>query len=213
MVFTGDWLPDAGNLLKQARQMGVMLPFANIYVDDPNMLSEIGVEGTKGLVNVSSFNMSNPQFKSQGHIKLFKAWGELWKNKWKTPPYTSKLFEHYLGNFGSWTSVTYWLLSVIERAKSTDPEKIIAVWENDTYRYVNGKVVKMRACDHKIVQDLAISEFVPPEEQKVAVNIPPFYWTKAASSYGPTFVIPAAKILPWMDQKLDRCKGKDGWGD
>ena len=213
VVFTGDWLPDAGNLLKQARQMGVMLPFANIYVDDPNMLSEIGVEGTKGLVNVSSFNMSNPQFKSQGHIKLFKAWGELWKNKWKTPPYTSKLFEHYLGNFGSWTSVTYWLLSVIERAKSTDPEKIIAVWENDTYRYVNGKVVKMRACDHKIVQDLAISEFVPPEEQTVAVNIPPFYWTKAASSYGPTFVIPAAKILPWMDQKLDRCKGKDGWGD
>jgi hypothetical protein len=104
-------------------------------------------------------------------------------------------------------------MSVIERAKSTDPEKIIAVWENDTYRFVNGKVVKMRACDHKIVQDLAISEFVPPEEQKVAFNIPPYYWTKSNSSYGPTFVIPSAKILPWMDQKLDRCKGKNGWGE
>ena len=107
---------------------------------------------------------------------------------------------------------TYWLFSVVERAKSLDPEKIIAVWENDSFKYVNGKVVKMRACDHKAIQDLAIVEYVPPEEQKVAFNIPPYYWFKNASYIGPTWKIPAEKILPWMDQTLDRCKGKDGWG-
>ena len=37
----------------------------------------------------------------------------------------------------------YWLLSVIERAKSTDPEKIIATSENQYLQYANGKVVKM----------------------------------------------------------------------
>lgn len=213
VIYTGDWLPDAGNLLKQARQMKVMLPFANIYMDEPNFLHEVGVEGTKGLTNLSTFNTANPQFKLPGHIKMYKAWNNQWKNKWKTPPYNSRTFEIYGGNWGSWTNVTYWLLSVMERAKSTDPEKIIAVWENDTYRFVNGKVVKMRACDHKIVQDLAVSEFVPWEQQKVSYNIPPYYWYKGASSYGPTSVLPAAKVLPWMDPKLDRCKGKSGWGE
>ncbi len=213
VIYTGDWLPDAGNLLKQARQMKVMLPVANIYMDEPNSLHEVGVEGTNGLTNLSTFNTANPQFKLPGHIKMYKAWNDQWKNKWKTAPYNSRLFEIYGGNYGSWTGVTYWFLSVMERAKSTDPEKIIAIWENDTYQFVNGKKVKMRACDHKIIQDLAVSEFVPWEQQKVSFNIPPYYWYKGSSSYGPTAVLPAAKVLPWMDQKLDRCKGKNGWGE
>jgi hypothetical protein len=71
----------------------------------------------------------------------------------------------------------------------------------------------MRACDHKAVMDLAMSTFVPWEEQKVSMNIPPYYYYKGTSWYGPTDVIPAAKILPWMDQKLDRCKGKNCWGE
>ena len=49
---------------------------------------------------------------------------------------------------------TYWLLSVIERAASLDPEKIIKVWEGDTYQDVMGTVMKMRPCDHKVIQDL-----------------------------------------------------------
>jgi ABC-type branched-subunit amino acid transport system substrate-binding protein len=213
VIFTGDWLPDAGNLLKQARQANIMLPFANIYMDEPNSLHEAGVEWTNGLINLSTFSTANPQFQLPGHIKMYKAWNDQWKNKWKTAPYNSKLFEIYGGNYGSWTGVTYWLLSVIERAKSTNPEKIIAVWENDTYQFVNGKKVKMRACDHKIVQNLAISEFVPWEQQKVSFNIPPYYWYQGSSSYGPTAVLPAEKVLPWMDQKLDRCKGKNDWGE
>ena len=213
VIYTGDWMPDSGNLLKQARQMNVNLPFANIYMDEPNSLHDVGVEGSKGLTNLSTWNTANPQFQLPGYIKMYKAWHDQWQNKWKTPPYNSRTFEIYGGNWGSWTGVTYWLLSVIERAKSTDPEKIIAVWENDTYQFVNGKKVKMRACDHKLIQDLAVTEFVPWEQQKVSYNIPPYYWYKGSSSYGPTAVLPAGKILPWMDQKLDRCKGKNDWGE
>jgi hypothetical protein len=43
--------------------------------------------------------------------------------------------------------VSYWLLDVIERTGSANPEKIIKVWEGDTYEAVNG-LVRMRACDH-----------------------------------------------------------------
>ncbi len=213
VIYTGDWSPDAGNLLKQARQMGIMLPFANIYMDEPNSLHEVGVEGTKGLVNLSCYNVENPQFKASGHNKIYKTWNTLWKTKWKTAPYNSLLFEHFMGNFGAWTMQTYWLMSVIERAKSTDADKIISIWENDTFKMDNGKILKMRACDHKVIQDLAVSEFVPPDQQKVSFNIPPYYFYKGISSYGPMAVIPAAKILPWMDPKLDRCKGKNDWGE
>ena len=212
VIYTGDWIPDAANLLKQTRQMGIKLPFAHIFLDEPNFLHEVGVEGTNGLVQLSQYGTENPAFKNREQIKYYKTWNDLWKNKWKTAPYNSRLFEHPTGNIGSYISQTYWLLSVIERAKSTDPEKIIKVWEGDTYVYSTGKIMRMRPCDHKAIQDLHIFEFVPPEQQKVSFNIEPYYWFQGCSNAGPTFTIPAVKVLPLMDQKLDRCAGKDNWG-
>ena len=213
VVYTGDWLPDAGNLLKQSRQMGINIPFANLFLDEPNMLNEIGVEGTKGLVNIKHFDKAGPAFNSPGMIKYYKAWNDGWKNRWKTAPYDSPLFRHPMGTLGHWTQQVYWLLSVMERAKSTDPEKIIKVWEGDTYQYVNGRIIKMRTCDHKAIQGFRIGEWVPPAEQKVSMNIPPYHWYENASNIGPSWDIPAGKVLPLMDQNLDRCKGKNAWGE
>jgi ABC-type branched-subunit amino acid transport system substrate-binding protein len=213
VIFTGDWSPDNGNMLKQARQMGVKLPVASVYFDEPNSLHENGVEGTEGIVCVNPYVTGNPFFKTPGDKKFYTAWNNQWKNKWKTSPYNTRLFEHGSGNTNAWIMHTYWLMSVIERAKSTDPEKIIKVWEGDTYRTVTGKVLKMRVCDHKAIQDLAVVEYVTPEQQKVSFNMPPYYWFKGISFIGPTFVVPAEKILPWMDQKIDRCKGKNNWGE
>ena len=210
-VYTGDWIPDLSNLLKQARQTGLKIPFANRIMDDPAMLADLGIEGSKGLINITQAEYTSPYFKKPEQIRLHKMWTDLWKNKW-TKPYNSKLVAHPEGQIGSYLMQIYWLMSVIERAKSTDPEKIIAVWENDSFRTITGKVLRMRACDHKVIQDLSISEFVPPEEQKVSYNIPPYYWFKDHCYTGQLHVIPAAKVLPWMDQKLDRCKGKDDWG-
>jgi len=212
VIYTGDWIPDAANLLKQARQMGVTLPVANIFVEEPNFLHEVGVEGTKGLVHLSQYGVENPAFKTPEQIKYYKTWNNLWKTKWQAP-FNTRLYEHGTGNIGSYIMQTYWLLSVMERAKSTDPEKIIKLWEGDSYQFVTGKILKMRACDHKAIQDLHVEIFVPPEEQKVSMNIPPYYWFKGCSNVGPTFTIPAEKVLPLMDQNLDRCKGKNAWGN
>ena len=214
VVYTGDWPPDSTNFVKQARQMGLTLPMANfhgwIFIQD---VVELGVEGSKGLVNLDQFEHSNPTFKSPGHIKMFKTWNHLWKTKWKTPPFNGRNYEIIQTEAGARIMQTYWLMSVIERAKSVDPEKIIKVWEGDTYRTVTGKVMKMRACDHRSIQNLTVSEYVPPEQQKVTMNIPPFYWFKDISWAGMRHVIPAEKILPPMDQNLDRCKGKNDWGE
>jgi branched-chain amino acid transport system substrate-binding protein len=213
VVFTGDWIPDAANLLKQARQMGIKLPFAHVFMDEPNFLTEVGVEGTKGLVQISQYASEGDAFKTPEQIKYYKTWNDLWHNKWKTPPFNSPLFEHGTGNIGSYVEQTYWLLSVMARAKSTDPEKIIKVWENDSYRFTNGKVLKMRGCDHKAIQDLHILEFVPPGEQKQSYNIRPYYWNMNYSAAGPIHKIPAKAVLPLMDPKLERCKGKSPAGE
>jgi len=213
VVYTGDWIPDAANLLKQARAMGIKLPFAHIFLDEPNFLHEVGVEGTKGNVQLSQYGADGFAFHTPNQIKYYKIWNDLWKNKWKTAPYNSRLFEHGTGNYGSYRAQTYWLLSVVERAQSTDPEKIIQVFEGDVYQFPNGKVMMMRACDHKAIQDLHVYEFVPPDRQKESYNIPPYYWYQGTSSAGKMYQIPAFKVLPRMDPKLDRCNGKDGWGN
>ena len=211
-IYTGDWVPDAGNLLKQARNMGITIPFANLFLDEPNMLHEVGIEGTKGLVHIDVYDMPQVFKNYPDSIKFYKAWNNQWK-KWKTAPYNSKLFEHGSGGIGLYGQSAYWLFSVIERAKSLDPEKIIKVWENDVFRYANGKVVKMRACDHKTIQALAVTEYVVPAEQKISMTIPPYYWFDKTSSAGPAWIVPASKILPPMDQGIDRCKGKNDWGE
>jgi ABC-type branched-subunit amino acid transport system substrate-binding protein len=213
VIFSSDFLPDGANVVKQARQMNINLPFANLFMNEPTMLHEIGVEGTKGLTHIDSFDMPDPFKAAPGYAKYYKAWTAA-AAKWKSP--NNSLFMKYVGTAGNGASLvmeTYWLLSVMERAKSTDPEKIIPVWEGDTYRYANGKLVKMRACDHKAIMDLGVSEYVPPEQQKISMTIPPYYWFKGCSFTGKTYKVPADKALPWMDQNLDRCKGKNGWGE
>jgi ABC-type branched-subunit amino acid transport system substrate-binding protein len=209
VIYTGDWLPDSGNLLKQARQMGVMTPFAHIFMGDPNTLASVGIQGSNGLQNIVSYGNGNPVFKTRDDIKLYNMWHDLWKTKFK-PPFNQKGYEHGLFR---WSMDLYWLLSVIERAGSTDPEKIIKVWEGDTYQFANGQVVKMRPCDHMVIEDLYISEYVPPDQQKVSFNIPPYHWAPDYSFFGPTSRIPAVKVLPLMDPKLERCRGKNPSGD
>ena len=108
---------------------------------------------------------------------------------------------------------TYWVLNLMERAKTTNADKIVQLWEGDTYRQANGKVIKMRTCDHKAIQDLSAELYAPPEQQKASFTIPPYYWFKEASYTGTIIRLPADKVLPCMDPNLDRCKGKNGWGE
>ena len=205
VIYTGDWIPDAAALVKQARQMGINLPFAHLFLDDPVFLTEVGIEASKGLVKVSQYGQTNPTFKNDGYIKYVTAWNDQWK-KWSAP-YNTVRYKWPTGStLGSVTQQVYWLLSVVERAGSTDPEKIIKVWEGDSYEMANGKVISMRACDHKAIQDLHIFEQVPPDEQKQSMNIPPYKWFDDCSFDGPVGVVPAAKIMPYMDPAQERCK-------
>jgi branched-chain amino acid transport system substrate-binding protein len=197
VIYTGDWLPDGGNLLKAARDMGIDIPILNIFIDEPNALHAIGIEGTKGLVNMNHYmgDLNDP-----ARAKMYKIWYDLWQNKWQKP-YNTWLYKICGGTIGDSVMVTYWLMSVIERAGSTDPEKIINVWEGDEYQTLAG-VLKMRADDHTAIRDMYISEYVPPEEQKISMTVEPYYWFKDISNVGEIVTIPAAYCTPTLDPAL-----------
>ncbi len=188
-IYTADWLPDAGNLLKQSRELGMKLPFVNLFMDEPNGLSMVGPEGTKGLLHVNQFMsvMSTPDDETFG-----MKWHNQWK-KWKKP-YNTLLYKWAGGTIGKTIADTYWLLSVIERAGSTDPEKIIKVWEGDEYDYL-GAIMTMRACDHQAYFDCYASEYIYPNK-----------WFDELSGIGRMFIIPARYCMPPLPKNLDRCK-------
>ncbi|MDY0043596.1 MAG: ABC transporter substrate-binding protein, partial [Syntrophales bacterium] len=210
-IFTADWHPDLTNLIKQARELNIMIPIASKDMDNPQLTLQLGMDGSRNLFSISPNYAANPVFKTEEQKKFHTMWIDLWA-KWSLP-YNIDKYKYPEVSSGHTMMQFYWLLSVIERAKSTDPEKIIQVWEDDTFRVLNGSVWKMRPCDHRVIYDLAVTEIVPPEEQKAAYNIPPYHWFEDRCFTGPVSVIPAGNVLPYMDKELDRCKGKNGWGE
>lgn len=185
-----------------------MLPIANAFLDEPTLLHDVGIDGTNGLVHVGAYGSDGEFFKTTGQITYYETWNNLWKTKW-TAPYSSRTYEHGAGIIGSLVMQTYWLFSVIERAGSTDLEKIIKVWEGDTYQFANGKVVQMRPADHKVAQDLHVEIYVPPDEQGQNFNISPYYWFLGASYVGPSIQVPRDKILPLIDPEIANPKIDD----
>ena len=111
VIFTGDWNPDAANLLKTTRQLGVKLPIANIYVTDASAYESIGGPNGVGCVNVFDYTISldrpcNNYFVQHYH----KSW-ENW-----THPYDTVQYKWPGTVYGQTINSLYWMYSVIERA-------------------------------------------------------------------------------------------------
>ena len=189
VVFTGDWEPDASNLLKQARELGLKVPFANLYMDHPNSFFAVGPSGTAGLLRLDQclLNDDNPQQKA-----FLYSWNRCWK-QWKKP-YNSLWYKWVQAGGDEILFQMYWLMDVIQRAGSTDPEKIIKIWEGDEWTSLAGPL-KMRGCDHQAVMDLFATEFVYPNK-----------WFEEFAFYGKIVKIPAKYVTPPLPEDLERCK-------
>ena len=82
----------------------------------------------------------------------------------------------------------------MQRAGSTDLEKIIKVWEGDEYESFTGKV-KMRACDHQLIKDVYVSELDFPTK-----------WYEKSTNYIKAFIVPAEFCTPEVPEGLGRYK-------
>ena len=190
VVFTGDWMPDSMNLLKQSRDSGMNLPFANMYIDDPITLGVVGIEGSSGLVNANQYMImdKDPRMKEFNDV-----WHHLYETKWEEP-YNKPLYVWPLGPLASAINTTYWMVDVIERAGTTDTEKIIQTWEGDKYDSFAGPL-EMRACDHITIRDTYVCEFSHPNK-----------WYDNFAYIENVMTVPASIVAPPVPEGLERCK-------
>lgn len=190
VIYTGDWIPDGMNMIVQASNLRIDAQVANLYADASyEALKAIGGETGRKMVNGNAHMISVDTPEN-------RAFNKKWNDSWKTwnKPYNSKTYKWPISILGECVNGFYWMFDVIERAGSTDPEKIIAMWEGDEYKSITG-VVKMRTCDHQIIRDVFVSQFEYPNP-----------WFDDVASYGKPFIVPAKYCEQPLPEGLDRCK-------
>src|SRR5450759_1090335 len=59
---------------------------------------------------------------------------------------------------GSRAISLYWLFDVMQRAKTTNSDKIANIWEGDKYQFLTG-LLHTRPQDHPMLTDIYLSEY------------------------------------------------------
>lgn len=179
VIITQAWAADNENLVKQSKQFGMKMPISSIYVDDANTLKAIGGPAGAGMVVMQSYIPSI-------NTPLNKKFTELWNKQWKkwSKPYDTELYKWPVGFLGSSAISIYWLLDVMQRAGTTNSEKIIKIWEGDKYQSIIGPLY-MRPQDHLALADIYLSELVFPNK-----------WFEQSASWGQVVAIPRALCTP-----------------
>jgi len=194
VIFTMAWGADDENLIKQSRQLGLKsplkpeyyIPLASPFLDVAQPLEVIGPQAGRGLVLCTDFELD---LRVPNVQKLCNIWKTLWKT-WKSP-YNTNLYQWPNGGLYRNLTSYYWYCKVIEKAGSTDPKKVIAAWEGDTFDFFGWKHY-MRPADHQVIADRPICEMVFPHK-----------WENPhLAAPGDPIWIPAAKCLPAFDEKL-----------
>lgn len=194
VVVTMAWGADNENLIKQSRQLGLkyplnqdlFIPMASPFLDATQPLEAIGGPAGRGLVLCTDFQLDRrlPHAK-----KLLDTWNSLWKT-WKAP-YDTRLYQWMNGGWYRNLTGYYWFFQVLEKAGSSDPKKIIAAWEGDTFDAFDWKHY-MRPDDHQVIADRPIAEMEFPNTWDQPDNAAP----------GAPIWIPAKDCMPAFDPKL-----------
>ena len=188
------WGADNENLVKQSRQLGLKsplkpdfyIPMASPWIDDPLTLRVIGGPAGRGLILCSEFYLDR---RAPNVKRLCDIWNGLWKT-WKSP-YNTEMIQWPIGGWYRMLTSYYWYAQVLQKAGSTDPQKVIAAWEGDTFDFFGWKHY-MRPADHQVIADRAIVEMVFPNTWEMPEN---------AFMGEPTW-IPAQYCMPTFDERL-----------
>ncbi len=194
VVITMAWGADNENLIKQAHQLGLksplnpdrFIPMASPFLDDPRPLEVVGGPAGRGHVLCIDFELNR---KMPNAKKLNDTWNSLWKT-WKAP-YDTLLYQWPRGSWFRNITGYYWFFQALQKAGSSDPKKIIAAWEGDTFDAFGWKHY-MRPDDHQVVADRPIAELEFPNTWEMPKNAAP----------GEATWIPSKDCLPAFDVRL-----------
>ena len=194
VIYTADWSPDGNNLLRTARTMGLDQPIANIYLTDTDAYKALGVAATKDLVVCYPFIIGDHP-RTPAQAKLMTAWHKRWLT-WKAP-YNKLIYEWPDLTLGQTIEDTYWMFDVIERAASTNAEKIISVWEGDEYEGLMG-THKMRPEDHQAIFPMFVGTTGYPTREVY----PGALYSDGYSGIHTVITVPADKCTPSIPEGL-----------
>lgn len=155
-VFLPGYYEEVGLILKQAREIGLNVPFmGGDGWDSPKLIEIAGKDATNNTFITNHYSSGDPDPKIQEFVKAFKA-----KYSGKSPDAFNAL--------GYDTG--YFLADAIKRAGSTDPEKIQkAIAETKELALVSGKMTLDE--NHDPVKSAAILEYKDGEQVfKTKVN-------------------------------------------
>ena len=179
LIITQAWATDNENLVKQSRQLNVNIPISSIYVDDANTLKAIGGPAGVGMILMQSYI---PTINTAPNKKFVEIWNKQWK-KWSSP-YNTDYYKWPAGFVGSGIVSLYCLFDVIQKAGTTDSEKIIRTWEGYEQSSIIGPVY-MRPQDHLMLTDVFFSELAFPNK-----------WFEKSASWGQTITINRTMCIP-----------------
>jgi len=178
-IITQAWAADNENLQKQAKQFGLKVPISSIYLDDPNTLKSIGGNAGVGNILIQAYI---PAINTPANKRFTELWNKQWK-KW-SKPYDTDFYRWPIGFVGSGVISLYWLFDVMQKAGTTNSEKIIKTWEGYKYNSIIGPLY-MRPQDHLMLGDIYLSELVMPNK-----------WFDGNASWGEVVTVPQALCTP-----------------
>ena len=147
-IITGNWGNDFTLLVKAARESGLKADYYSYYAGSPGMLTSLGDAAIGHIKNVHVYAVNPPNERSGKYIGGYRE-------KYKEDYIQS---QHGL--------VIEMLAQAIERARSTDPEKVARALEGMTYDYLYGPV-HMRADNHQVIQPLFINSVAKVDGKEV----------------------------------------------
>lgn len=143
VVFSGNWGPDATLLVKQARSLGLKVPFPfvmPISANDSYFINSLKDDAV-GIIFCWDYDMSVKMPDNEAMLARYHA-----KHK-----NDKDFLTWWPGMFGYQTIMGFGMtFAAIEKAKSLDPEKIIEAFEGFQYKSPVGWT-EMRKCDHQII--------------------------------------------------------------
>jgi branched-chain amino acid transport system substrate-binding protein len=142
-IFTGAWGPDASYLIKQARTLGLKVPFPFLCPSvgmDPYLANDLK-DNTVGVYAAGPYDMN---VKTPENEAMLVRWHAKHKN--------DKDFLNWWPSFNSGYAVPAWhhVFAAIEKAGSSDSEKIIQAFEGMWHKSIVGWR-SMRKCDHTAI--------------------------------------------------------------
>jgi len=151
-IFTGNWGPDLGLLVKQGNNLGLKAKIISTWIEDHPILTDCQ-DAAIGILSAGDMSTWSGLPVQEAYNKYYHA---NWKEVYTSVP------DYYAYPIGSSFNKPYYMRMLFEAAKRVgkwDVKAIIKEVEGMEYEGFNGKVV-MRAEDHQLLTPMPVMEIV-----------------------------------------------------